>query len=177
MEYVLIAVVVVPALLLGAIMLAQSGEPPARGAAAPAFDLPGTDGARHSPVDAKGRHTVLFFFPMDDTPECVEAVDRYREAQPRIEAAGGRLLAVAVATPEAAKAYAEARSIGYPVLADERGRAAKAWGTLVNFGFYRFSRKLAALVSPAGRIVATWPVGTGAGHVDEVVEWLESARD
>jgi len=173
MEYVLVGMVVFSTLLIAGIVLAQSGEPPAHGREAPAFDLPGTDGARHSPAAWRGRRAVVFFFPMDDTPECLAVVDRFREAAPRIEAAGALLFAVAVASPEAVKAYAETRAIPFPVLADESGRAAKAWGTLVNFVFFRFAKKLTVVVDAGGRVERLWRDGAGVGHVSEVVAHLE----
>ena len=174
MEYILVGALLVSTLLVGGLVLAQSGDPPAPGREAPAFDLPGTDGARHSPAAWRGRRAVVAFFPMDDTPECLALVDRLREAAPRIEAAGCALVAVAVATPAAVKAYAEFRSIPFPVLADESGRAARAWGTLVNLVFLRFSKKLTALVGPGGRIERIWRDHAGPDHVDEVVAAIES---
>lgn len=171
MEYVLIAIVVVPALLLGALVLAQSGEPPSAGQPAPALDLPGTDGTRHAL--ARGRRAVVFFFPMDDTPECLAVLAKYREAHPRLEAAGVRLLAVAVATPEAARAYAEAQSLPFPILADEGGRVAKAWGTFVNLLVLRFSKKFTALVGEGGAIERAWRDAAGPGHVDDVLAHVE----
>ena len=174
MEYILLGILVFSTLLIGGLMLAQSGEPPARGREAPAFELPGTDGARHSPAACRGRPVVLFFFPMDDTPECLAVVARFREEAPRIEAAGARLLAIAVATPAEAKAYAEAQSIPFPVLADESGRAARAWGTLTNFVFYKFAKKLTVIVDAGGRVERLWCDAVGPVHVDEVVAALGS---
>lgn len=174
MEYILVGVLLVSTLLVGGLVLAQSGEPPVPGREAPAFDLPGTDGKRHPLSAWRGRRAVLVFFPMDDTPECLALVDRLREAAPRIEAAGCPLVAIAVATPAEAKAYAEFRSIPFPVLADESGRAAKAWGTFVNLVFLRFSRKLTAIVGPDGRVERIWRDIAGPGHVAEVVEAIES---
>ena len=173
MEYVLIGIIAFATLLIGGLVVAQSGEPPARGREVPPFDLPGSDGARHSPAAWRGRRAVVFFFPMDDTPECLAVVERFKEAAPRIEAAGARLLAVAVATPAAVKAYAEAQEIPFPVLADESGRAARAWGTLVNFVFYKFAKKLTVVVDAGGRVERLWRDGAGPGHVDEVVALLE----
>lgn len=174
MEYVLIGILVFSALLVGGLVLAQSGEPPARGTEAPAFDLPDTDGGRHSMASCRGRRAVVFFFPMDDTPECLAVVAAYREALPRIEAAGACFLAVAVAAPEAVKAYREAHAIPFPILADSSGRAAKAWGTLTNFGIYKFAKKLAVVVDAGGRVERVWRDAVGASHVDEVVATLET---
>jgi peroxiredoxin Q/BCP len=173
MEYVLIAILVLSALLVGGLVVAQAGNPPARGQAAPALDLPDTDGARHS-LPGKGR-TVVFFFPMDDTPECLAVGAAYTEALPRIEAAGARFLAVAVATPTAAKSYREAQGIPFPILIDASGSAAKAWGTLTNFVIYKFAKKLAVVVDAGGRVERVWRDGVGASHVGEVVATLGSA--
>jgi peroxiredoxin Q/BCP len=170
MEYILVGVLLVSTLLVGGLVLALSGEPPAPGREAPAFDLPGTDGTRHSPAQWRGRRAVVVFFPMDDTPECLALVDRLREAAPRVAAAGCALVAVAVATPAAAKAYAASRDIPFPVLADESGRAAKAWGTLVNLVFLRFSKKLTVIVDPRGCVERLWRDNAGPGHVAEVVD-------
>lgn len=174
MEFVLIGVLVFSALLVGGLVLAQSGEPPARGREAPAFDLPDTQGRRHTMASCRGRRTVVFFFPMDDTPECLAFVAACKDALPRIEATGARLLAVAVASPQAVKAYREAQAIPFPVLADESGRAAKAWGTLTNFGLYKFAKKLAVVVDAGGRVERVWRDGVGASHVEEVVATLET---
>ena len=174
MEYVLIAILVIPVLLVGGLVVAQSGDPPARGREAPDFDLPDTDGQRHAMTACRGRRTVVFFFPMDDTPECLAVVAAYQAALPRIEAAGARFLAVAVAAPQAVKAYREAQALAFPVLVDATGRAAKAWGTLTNFGFYKFAKKLAVVVDAGGRVERVWRDGVGASHVDEVVAMLET---
>lgn len=174
MEYILVGLVVFSTLLIVVLGLAQAGEPPPVGREAPDFDLPGTDGARHSLSAWRGRRAVVFFFPMDDTPECLAVVAGFKEAAPRLEAAGARLVAVAVASPEAARAYAEAQGIPFPVLADEAGRAAKAWGTLVNFVFYKFAKKLTVILDAGGRVERLWRDSAGPGHVAEVVATVES---
>ncbi|MBK7660949.1 MAG: redoxin domain-containing protein [Betaproteobacteria bacterium] len=118
MEYFLIGILVFSVLLVGGLVAAQSGVPPAPGREAPAFDLPDSEGRRHAMASCRGRRAVVFFFPMDDTPECLAVVAAYQAAQPRIEATGARFLAVAVASPEAVKAYREAQAITFP---DPRG--------------------------------------------------------
>ena len=174
MEYFLIGILVFSVLLVGGLVAAQSGVPPAPGREAPAFELPDSEGQRHALASCRGRRAVVFFFPMDDTPECLAVVAAYQAAQPRIEATGARFLAVAVASPEAVKAYREAQMIAFPILADPAGRAARAWGTLTNFGFYKFAKKLAVIVDAGGRVERVWRDGVGASHVDEVVATLES---
>lgn len=38
------------------------------GAAAPDFSLPGSDGKTHALKDLRGKHVVLVFYCMNDTP-------------------------------------------------------------------------------------------------------------
>ena len=37
---------------------------------APEFSLPDQDGAEHRLADQKGKWTLLYFYPKDDTPGC-----------------------------------------------------------------------------------------------------------
>lgn len=172
MEYVLIALVVIPAAAVAFLAFAQSGDPPAPGAPLPSFRLPGTDGASHSDAALKGHPAVLFFFPMDETPECLAVARAFAEALPRFEAAGAKLLAIAVATPEAASGYAKAHGLPFPILADAEGRAARAFGSLVNLLVLRFAKKLTVLSGADGRVKAIWRDNAGADQVAQVLARL-----
>lgn len=172
MEYVLIALVVFSAAAVTFLAVAQSGDPPSPGSPLPAFRLGGTDGASHSDETLRGRPAVIFFLPMDETPECLAVARAFAEAAPRIEAAGAKLLAIAVATPEAASRYALAHSLPYPILADADGRAARAFGSLVNLVAMRFAKKLTVLAGPDGRVKAVWRDNAGTDSVAQVLARL-----
>jgi len=136
--------------------LAQSGKPPERGSAAPPFDLEGSNGARHSLAGLAGTRVVIFFFPQDDTPECVAAITRLRDVRSAIAAHGASLLAVGVGTADSARRYAGLHSLDFPLLADSDGKVARRYGALINTGFAKFARKLVVIVNPAGRVERTF---------------------
>ena len=136
--------------------VAQSGKAPAPGSAAPPFDLEGSDGARHSLSALAGKRMVLFFFPQDDTPECIAAITRLRDAHGAIAATSTVLLAIGVGSREAAGRYAAEHALDFPLLADTGGKAARRYGALINTGFAKFARKQVVIVNPAGRVERTY---------------------
>ncbi len=138
------------------INVAQSGKAPERGAVAPAFDLEASDGGRHSLASLAGKRVVLFFFPQDDTPECIAAITRLRDAHGAIAATSTTLLAIGVGSRDAAGKYAAQHALNFPLLADTDGKAARRYGALINTGFAKFARKLVVIVNPAGRVERTY---------------------
>ncbi|MGE0357278.1 MAG: redoxin domain-containing protein [Burkholderiales bacterium] len=171
MEFVLVVMVVFSFGVVAWLAVAQAGEPPAPGKAAPVVRLVAPGGAdREEP--ARGTRTALVFHPQDETPECLAVVGRLAAAMPALEAAGVSVATVVVSSPEKAEAYASAHGAGLRVLCDPRGRAAKAYGALVNLGFLKFARKLVVLVDARGNVERVWRDAVGPQHVDELLAWL-----
>ena len=169
MEIVLAVMVVLSVVVVAWLTIAQSGEPPAPGAAAPELRLQGTDGAEHSLSALRGKRAVIVFHPQDETPECLAVVERLVAAAPVIEAAGATLATVVVSGREAAEAYARTHAAGLRVLCDPDGRATKAYGALVNLGFMKFARKLIVLVDAGGKVERVWRDAVGPQHVEELL--------
>lgn len=172
MEIVLAVMVVLAVAIVAWLGFAQSGEPPKRGAPAPEFSLDDLDGRRQSLAAARGARVALVFHPQDETPECVAVVERLAAVAPAIATAGVTLWAVVVSEPRAARAYAQARAPGVPVLCDPMGRTAKAYGALVNLGFMRFARKEIVLVDAWGKVERTWRDPVTPVQVDELARTL-----
>ena len=61
---------------------------------APAFSLPRDGGGTLSLADLKGRPTVLYFYPKDDTPGCTKEACGFRDAWAEVEAAGVQVVGV-----------------------------------------------------------------------------------
>ncbi len=172
MEIVLVVMVVFSVVVVAWLTLAQAGDPPAPGKAAPEFRLPGIDGAEHSLAGLRGARAAIVFHPQDETPECLAVVGRLAAAHAGIASAGASLVTVVVSDPAAAEAYAKAHAPGLRVLCDPAGRVAKAYGTLVNLGFMRFAKKLIVLVDANGRVERIWRDPVGPEHVEELLRAL-----
>jgi peroxiredoxin Q/BCP len=174
MEIVLILLVVISTLLVAGLTLAQSGEPPAPGRPAPDFRLQALGGEERTLRALSGRRAVLVFHPQDETPECIAFLERFKAIAPQLEAAGASLSTVVVSKAGAADAYARAHGIGIgmTVLCDPEGKAAKAYGALVNLGFMKFARKLTVLVDAHGVVVRSWRDVPGPQHAEELLKAL-----
>lgn len=172
MEIVLVVLVVLSAAIVGFLAFAQSGDPPAPGKAAPDFRLPDLEGREHTPASFAGRRAVYFFHPQDETPECIEALERLKACAAEVEATGAALSTVVVSTRDAADAYARSQGLAFRVLCDPSGRVAKSYGALVNLGFMKFARKLTVVVDSRGVVERAWRDMPGIQQVDEMRKLL-----
>ena len=168
MEIVLVVMIAFSVAVVAWLTLAQSGEPPKPGAAAPEFRLPTVDGDEQGSASFRGSRAAIVFHPQDETPECLAVVARLVEAAPAAAAAGAILATVVVSGPQAAKAYAAAHGAGLRVLCDADGGVARRYGALVNLGFMKFARKLIVLVDAGGCVERVWRDPVGPQHVDEM---------
>lgn len=172
MEIVLVVMIVFAVAVVAWLTLAQSGEPPRPGAAAPEFRLPSAEGEERALSSFRGARVAIVFHPQDETPECLAVVQRLAEAAPAAEAAGAVLASVVVSGPQRAKAYAAAHDAGFLVLCDADGGVARRYGALVNLGFMKFARKLIVLADAEGRVERVWRDPIGPQHVDEMLAAL-----
>ena len=78
----------------------QSGEP------APDFSLPDERGATHRLSDQRGRWTVVYFYPKDDTPGCTTEACQFRDAGTVIAERGADVCGI---SPDGARSHARFR--------------------------------------------------------------------
>lgn len=170
MELILILVVVLSVGMVIAIGVAQSGKPPAIGAAAPSFSVADEQGVVHT-LDSLGRGwRVLLFYPQDTTPECREAVTVLREYMPKLSAANVAVRAVAVANAEDSLRYREAHGVPVPILCDGTGHVSGAYGVLINFLIYKLAKKTLVAIDPSGHVVHVRPVIESRKHMTETLD-------
>lgn len=102
----------------------------AGGTAAPDFTLMSTSGSPSSLSDYRGQPAVLAFYPADWSPTCGDQLALYNEVLPEFERLGAQLLGLSVDGKWCHKAYAEARNLKFPLLADfePKGEVARAYG-------------------------------------------------
>lgn len=106
-------------------------EPLAPGTPAPDFSLPSDlDGGRIALADFRGRPVVLLFYPADWSPVCGDQVVELNGALDEIERRDAQLLGISVDSRWSHAAYAAARGLRFPLLADfePKGAVARAYG-------------------------------------------------
>ncbi|BDZ43439.1 hypothetical protein GCM10025865_27380 [Paraoerskovia sediminicola] len=98
------------------------------GDAAPALELVDQDGAAVSLADFAGTGVVVYFYPKAATPGCTTEACDFRDSLASLQGLGYAVVGVSPDAPEALTAFAGDHSLGFPLLSDPDGTAARAWG-------------------------------------------------
>ncbi len=145
------------------------------GSPAPEFKLPSTPDQTVALSEFRGRPVILAFYPADWSPVCGDQMALYNEVLPAFREHNATLLGVSVDGAWCHMAFAEARKLHFPLLADfePKGRVAKLYGA------YRdgdgFCERALFVIDGDGIIRWSYvsPVGVNPG-ADGILEALES---
>jgi peroxiredoxin len=146
----------------------------AAGVAAPEFQLNSTPDQKMKLSDFRGNPVILAFYPADFSPVCGDQMALYNEILEEFRRHGAQLLGISVDGVWCHRAFAEARKLHFPLLADfePKGNVARA------FGVYRTGEGICerALFVLDRDGVVRWsyvsPVGVNPG-ADGILEALE----
>jgi thioredoxin-dependent peroxiredoxin len=153
---------------------------PAAGDPAPDFALPDENGVIHRLADQRGRWTIVYFYPKDDTPGCTVEACAFRDANDDLVAAGAVVWGI---SPDDARSHGRFREkfhLTFPLLSDEDHATAEAYGAWVQktkYGrTYMGVQRSTFLVGPDGRVAHAWHTVKPEGHPEEVATALEAAK-
>lgn len=172
----LIAMAAVAALLLWRGFNGSKRNLPRVGEPAPDFQLPDQHGARRSSAEFRGQWLVLYFYPKDETPGCIEQAVRFRDAVATLEKQGAVVCGVSVDDSTSHAAFAAKHQLQFTLLADRDGATAARYGSLVNLGWLRFARRNTFLIDPQGRIAKVRLGVSASKNAADVAEDLRAAR-
>lgn len=105
--------------------------PPASGEPAPDFSLDGVEGGvrrTFTLADARGSALVLAFYPGDDTMTCTRQLCSYQGNLGLLTGLGAKLWGISPQDVESHEKFAKKRGLEFPLLADPRREAIKAYG-------------------------------------------------
>jgi thioredoxin-dependent peroxiredoxin len=146
------------------------------GDAAPDFSLPADDGSTVTLSELRGQRVVLYFYPKDDTSGCTTEACEFRDALPRIEEAGARVLGV---SPDPVKSHEKFKSkydLNFPLLADEDHQVCEAYGVWKEksmFGNrYWGVERSTFLIDEKGKVAKAWRRVRPKGHAAAVAQEL-----
>lgn len=145
------------------------------GTNAPEFTLKKSPDQTLSLSELRGQPVVLVFYPADWSPVCGDELALFNEVLPEFERYGAQVVGISVDGVWCHQAYAKARNLAFPLLADFEPKGAVSQ----QYGAYRaqdgFSER--ALFVLDGEGVIRWsylsPVGTNPG-ADGVLAALEA---
>ena len=150
------------------------------GDVAPEIALPDETGAIHRLADQRGRWTILYFYPKDDTPGCTVEACEFRDVNETIHERGADVWGVSPQGAQSKKSFREKFDLPFTLLADEDHAAAEAYGSWVekkNYGkTYMGTARRTFLVDPDGRIAKTWAKVKPEGHAADVLGVLDTLQ-
>jgi len=148
------------------------------GKRAPSFALPGIPEKTYRLADYKGQFVVLYFYPKDDTPTCTTEACDFRDNWKRITAAGAVVLGVSADPPKKHTKFGQKFELPFPLLSDEDHAVCDkygVWGEKQLYGrTFLGIHRTTFLIGPGGKIAFVWENVRVKGHVEAVLETLQS---
>ena len=153
---------------------------PEPGDLAPDIALPDETGTVHRLSDRRGKWTIVYFYPEDNTSGCTTEACQFRDLHGSISADGTEVWGI---SPDGAGSHAAFRAkfeLPFTLLSDEGHAVAEAWGAWglkKNYGReYVGLIRSTFLIAPDGRVARSWRGVKADGHAEVVAAALEEER-
>jgi peroxiredoxin len=148
------------------------------GTKAPDFELKATGGAtvRLWELLKEGKHVVIAFYPAAFSPVCGDELSLFQEARDEFARLNAQVIAISVDNMWSVEAFAQAKGITYPLLADfhPKGAVAEKFGVMRDDGI---AERALFIIDPRGVIRYSYvsPVAENPG-ADRLLDALEGMR-
>ena len=143
------------------------------GTEAPNFTLKAAPDRSVTLSELRGKPVVLAFYPADWSPVCGDQMALYNEILPDFREQGAELLGISVDGAWCHKAFADARKLRFPLLADfePKGAVSRAYGAYADSGV---SQRALFVIDATGIIRWSYlsPMGVNPG-ADGILAALE----
>jgi peroxiredoxin Q/BCP len=136
------------------------------GAAAPDLTGVAREGKPVSLSSVRGHPAVVYFYPKDETPGCTREACAFRDAFDQYAARQVTIFGVSQDSAESHRAFSEHQKLPFPLVADEDGSAARAYGVPSHFGF---TSRMTFLIDATGHVARVWPDVDPGVHASEVL--------
>jgi len=143
----------------------------------PRFSLPADDGTTVTQESLRGRNTILYFYPKDDTPGCTTEACDFRDAFPRFGKGDADVIGVSPDNVESHRKFKKKFDLPFKLLADEQHELADAFGvwkekTLYGRKYMGIERTT-VVIDREGRVARIFPKVRVPGHVEAVENALK----
>jgi peroxiredoxin Q/BCP len=153
---------------------------PEAGDVAPDVALHDQTGTIHHLAEQRGRWTILYFYPADDTPGCTTEACQFRDLNETYAGTGADVWGVSPDNASSHRRFREKFDLPFTLLSDVDHDVATrygAWAEKTNYGkTYMGIVRSSYLIDPEGRIARAWPKVKADGHAAEVLTALEEER-
>ncbi|WP_126425366.1 thioredoxin-dependent thiol peroxidase [Brevibacillus marinus] len=147
------------------------------GQPAPDFTLSANNGQTISLHQYRGKNVVLYFYPKDMTPGCTTEACDFRDYHPKFSQLNTVVLGISPDTVASHDKFAAKYELPFPLLADPDHEVAEAYGVWVLKNMYGKEymgiERSTFLIDKEGNIAQVWRKVKVAGHVQEVLQYIE----
>lgn len=142
---------------------------------APDFELKGQDGQLYMLSDYRSLPVVLVFYPYDFSGVCTEELACFVDNLEQFNDVEAQILGISVDSHHSHRAFAAARGISYPLLADfhPKGEVGRRYGVYLDDKGYH--ARWTFVIDPEGRIAFIQK--NGHNEVPDVDEVLAAVKE
>jgi len=153
---------------------------PEVGAPAPDVVLPDESGTVHQLAERRGRWTILYFYPEDDTSGCTTEACQFRDLHGEYVDSGADVWGVSPDGPASHRRFRAKFDLPFTLLCDpdhEVSTRYGAWRERESYGrTYMGIGRSTYLIDPELRIARAWPKVKADGHAATVLAALAEER-
>lgn len=146
--------------------------------AVPNFSLPSTSGKTFSMSAQKGKATVVYFYPKDDTPGCTTEGADFRDAYADFKKLNCEIFGVSRDTLASHEKFKAKMEFPFELLSDTDEAVCNMFGVMKMKNMYgkqvRGIERSTFLIDGSGKVRKEWRGVKVPGHVDEVLQAVKS---
>jgi peroxiredoxin Q/BCP len=152
----------------------MSNAKPDVGDKAPAFDLPGAGGGSLSLAAARGRKTLLYFYPKDDTSGCTKEAIDFTALKKDFDKANTEVIGVSPDPVKSHDKFKTKHELAVALASDEARSVIEAYGVWVEKSLYGRKymgvERATFLIGADGVIKKVWRKVKVPGHAAAALE-------
>ncbi|RFP14578.1 MULTISPECIES: peroxiredoxin [unclassified Duganella] len=122
------------------------------------------------------RHTVLFFYPKDNTPGCTTENMAFRDLHEQFQAAGAEIYGISRDSLRSHESFKTKLGLPFELISDPDEAVCLQFGVMKMKQMYgktvRGIERSTFVIDANGQLVKEWRGVKVAGHVDEVLEFV-----
>ncbi|MGF1462982.1 MAG: peroxiredoxin [Maricaulaceae bacterium] len=144
----------------------------------PDLSLPLTGGEVLTPDALKGRWTVLYFYPKDDTSGCTKEAIAFTELAEAFAEAGAVVIGISKNTLAEHDKFIAKHELGVKLGSDADGDLVERFGFWVEKSMYGRKywgiERATVLIDPEGQVAEVWRKVRVTGHAEAVLKALRA---
>ena len=140
------------------------------------ISAPMTSGQTFQLLGRPARHTVLFFYPKDNTPGCTTENIAFRDLHEQFQAAGTEIYGISRDSLRSHESFKAKLGLPFELIADTDEAMCLQFNVMKMKQMYgktvRGVERSTFVIDANGQLVKEWRGVKVAGHVDEVLEFV-----